>query len=56
MVSKASGVSLLSLRGGSVSDDSCVDGARYAVRGLNVDLGHLEVSLVERVVFLDISL
>ena len=56
MMSELSGVSDLLVRDTSVSDDSGVDGAGYAIVKLHVDLRHLEISLVESVVLLNISL
>ena len=56
VLSELGGVSLRSVLDSAVADDSRVNGARYAVRQLHVDLGHLEVSRVVCVVFLDISL
>ena len=56
VLSELGGVSLLAVTDAADTNDSRVDGARYAVRKLHVDLGHLEVLRVVRVVFLDISL
>ncbi len=56
VLSELGGISLLSVLNSAITDDSSVNGARYAVRQLHVDLGHLEVSRVVSVVFLDISL
>ena len=50
------GVPLLSVLDSAVADNTCVDSARYAIRKLHVDLGHLEVIRAVSVVFLDISL
>ena len=56
VLSQTGGVALLSVNHGADTHDSSVDGTRYAVRELHVDLGHLEIGSVVRVVFLDISL
>ena len=56
MLSELGGVSDLSGYNTSSSHDSGVDSAGYTVALLDIDLGHLEVSLVVGVVFLDISL
>ncbi len=56
MLSQAGGVALLAVLNRAHAHDSRVDGARHAVRQLYVDLRHLELSLVIRVVFLDVTL
>ncbi len=56
VLSELGGVSLLAVLDGADADDSSVDGAGDAVRELHVDLGHLEVGRVVRVIFLYISL
>ena len=56
MLSESCGVSDLFVWHTSVSNDSSVDGARYAIAELHVDLGHLELLLIECIVLLDISL
>ena len=56
VLSQAGGVALLAVFDGADAHDSGMDGAGDAVRGLDVNLGHLELGLVIRIVFLYVSL
>ena len=56
VLSELGGVSVSSVLNSSVSHNTGVNGARDAVGLLDVNLGHLEVSLSVSVILLDISL
>ena len=56
VLSKPGGISVSSVLDSSISNNTSVDGTRYAISLLHVNFGHLEVGLSVGIVFLDISL